>query len=89
MVLHSGNIMLEERKFSADEMNGKIAIRAKEERENRLKKLPETEQNQLKNEIRANLQREDNYVYGYRIIDFGISKEAENEEDRKMNMQQF
>jgi hypothetical protein len=52
--------------------------------------LLETEQGQLKNEIRSNLQEEkDNYEYGYRIIYFKISKEAENEEDCKMNMQQF
>jgi hypothetical protein len=51
--------------------------------------LLETEQDQLKNEIRVNLQEEDNDEYWYRINDFWISKEAENEEDRKMNMQQF
>jgi hypothetical protein len=32
--------------------------------------LPETEQNQFQNEIKANLQEEYNYGYGYRIVDF-------------------
>jgi hypothetical protein len=41
--------------------------------------LPETEQNQFKNEIKVNLQEADNYGYGYIIIDFRISKEVENE----------
>jgi hypothetical protein len=51
--------------------------------------LPDTIQDQLKNEIKSNLEEEDNYEYGYRINDFWISKEAKNEEDCKMNIQQF
>jgi hypothetical protein len=63
MDLHSENIIHEERKHSADEMNGKIAATAKEESGNRWNKLLETEQDQLKNEIRVNLQEEDNDEY--------------------------
>jgi hypothetical protein len=70
-------------------MNAKIASTVKEKSGNRWKKLSETEQYQLKNEIRVNLQEEDNDGYGYRVIDSVISKEAENEEDCKMNMQQL
>jgi predicted unusual protein kinase regulating ubiquinone biosynthesis (AarF/ABC1/UbiB family) len=37
--LHSGNIMLEERKLSTDEMKAKIAAMAKKESGNRCDKL--------------------------------------------------
>jgi uncharacterized Zn finger protein len=74
MDLHSGNIMLEERKHLTDEMNAKIAITAKEESGNRWNKFPETELNHLKNEIKINMQEEDNYEYRYRIIYLEIQK---------------